>query len=84
MSCPYSTILGIRGQGVHSSRIFGFAFNDFLATIVIAIITAYIFNISFLYSFFLWFVSGEILHYFLGVDTAFLEMIGFKPTCSNT
>lgn len=81
MSCPYSTLLGVRGEGVHSSRILGFALNDIIATIVGAIITSYMFKISFLYSFMLWFILGEVLHYVLGVDTAFLELIGLKPNC---
>jgi hypothetical protein len=45
-------------------------------TIVAAIITAYLFNISFLVSFAAWFITGEILHYLFGTNTAFLRMIG--------
>jgi len=81
MSCPYSTLLGIRGQGVHSSRFLGLALNDTIATIVAAIITSYIFDFSLLYSLVLWFILGEILHIAFGVDTAFLELIGLKPIC---
>jgi hypothetical protein len=81
MSCPYSTALGVRGQGVHSSRIIGFALNDIIATVVLAIITSMIFNVSFLYSLIGWFVLGEVLHILFGVDTAFLEIIGLKPLC---
>ena len=76
MSCPYSTLLGVRGQGVHSARIAGFALNDILATIIVAAITSYIANISFVYSLLGWFVLGEVLHYVMCVDTAFLELIG--------
>jgi len=75
-SCPYSTLLGVRGQGVHSARIAGFALNDILATVLVAAITSYIANISFVYSLFGWFVLGEVLHYAMCVDTAFLELIG--------
>ena len=78
MSCPYATLLGVRGQGVHSTRIAGFALNDILATIVVAAITSFWYNISFLYSFFMWFALGEVLHYIMCVDTAFLERIGLK------
>lgn len=81
MSCPYSTALGIREKGVHSSRIFGFALNDILATIVGSILTSYIFKVSLLYSLVFWFVLGEILHIAFGVDTAFLEMIRYKLNC---
>jgi len=81
MPCPYATLLGVRGQGVHSSRFLGFALNDIIATIVVAILTSYAFNISFFYSLFSWLFLGEVLHYIYGVDTAFLELIHMKPTC---
>jgi len=50
-------------------------------TIIAAIITAYIFNITFFQSFAAWFVLGEVLHYAFGTDTAFLRMIGLTPKC---
>ena len=46
MSCPYANALGEPGKGIHAARIFGLALNDTLMTIVAAIITAYLFNIS--------------------------------------
>ena len=82
MPCPYATLLGKRGEGVHSSRIMGFALNDILATIVVAVITSWIYNISFVYSFLGWLVLGEVLHYVFGVDTRFMELIGQKK-CLN-
>ena len=82
MACPYATLLGKRGEGVHSSRFMGFALNDILATIVVAFLTSWIYNISFLYSFTGWFILGEVLHFLFGVDTRFLEFIGLRPlTC---
>jgi len=78
MPCPYSTLLGIRAQGVHVARIMGLALNDIIATIVVAILTSYLWNIPFLYSLIGWFVLGEVLHYVMCVDTAFLEMIHLK------
>lgn len=81
MPCPYANILGVRGQGVHSSRIFGLALNDILGTILIAIITSYVLKINVLVSFAAWFILGEVLHYVFGTDTAFLEMIGMTPKC---
>ena len=56
--------------------------NDMLMTIAGSVVTAYIFGISFFYSFLIWFVSGEILHYVFGVNTAFLRAIGITPKCS--
>jgi hypothetical protein len=82
MPCPYANALGEPGKGVHAARIFGISQNDLLMTIAASIITAYLFNISFLVSFIIWFVSGEVLHYLFGTNTAFLRMIGMTPVCS--
>jgi hypothetical protein len=81
MPCPYANILGEPGKGVHEPRIFGLARNDLLMTIAAAIITAYILDISFLFSFAVWFIVGEVLHYLFGTNTAFLKMIGLSPKC---
>jgi hypothetical protein len=80
--CPYAYVLGIPGQGVHETRFMGFALNDFLATIVVAAISAYIYDIHFIKSFFIWFILGEVLHYIFGTQTAFLTRIGIKVNCS--
>ena len=79
MSCPYAHILGVPGEGVHAQRFMGLALNDTIATIVAALLTAWIFKISFLYSVIGWFVAGEILHYIFGVNTAFLKMLSITP-----
>lgn len=79
MSCPYAHILGVPGEGVHAQRFMGIALNDTVATIVAALLTAWIFKISFLYSVIGWFVAGEVLHYVFGVNTAFLKMLGITP-----
>lgn len=81
MPCPYANILGVPGEGIHAKRIFGLAFNDLAMTIVAAIAISYFYNISFLLSFLFLFVLGEILHYFFGVKTAYLTMIGIDPSC---
>jgi len=81
MACPYANLLGVPKEGVHAKRIFGFALNDFLATFLVAAITAYLFNVSFLYSFTIWFVAGEILHYAFGVQSEFLTRLGIKVPC---
>lgn len=79
MPCPYSTLLGIPGQGIHAARIFGLALNDTLMTIAAAVLTSFLFNVNLLYSILAWFIIGEILHYIFGVNTAFLAMIGITP-----
>jgi len=78
MSCPYKYILGIPGKGFHSTRFMGLALNDTLGTIGLALLTSWIFNINVWLSLIVWFISGEVLHYMFGVQTAFLSMIGIK------
>jgi len=82
MPCPYATLLGIPGQGIHALRVGGLALNDTLMTIIAATLTSYAFKLNIWLSLFLWFVTGEILHYGLGVDTAFLKMIGLTSNCA--
>jgi len=79
MPCPFANALGVPGQGVHVTRIFGFAFNDILATVVGAILFAWSFQIPIWKSLLFWFVLGEALHYAFGTQTAFLTMIGVRP-----
>jgi len=81
MSCPYANILGVPGEGVHAQRLMGLALNDTIATLVAALITSWLFNVSLLYSIIGWFILGELLHYAFGVNTAFLKMIGITA-CS--
>ena len=76
MACPYSHVLGVPGQGVHAPRIWGYARNDMLGTIGLALITTFLTQTSFLYNLLVWFVLGEVLHYTFGTQTAFLTKIG--------
>jgi len=78
MGCPYANILGIPGQGFHARRIFGYALNDTLATIALALVTSYLMRTPFLATFIAWFVIGEVSHYLFGSQTAFLTTIGVK------
>jgi hypothetical protein len=80
--CPFANILGEPGKGIHSARIFGLALNDTLMTVAVALVTAYIYNISFLISFLGWLILGELLHYLFGTDTAGLRMLGIHVNCS--
>lgn len=79
MSCPYANALGVPGEGVHAQRFLGLALNDTIATLVAALLTSWLFNVSLFYSILGWFVAGEVLHYVFGVNTAFLKMIGITP-----
>jgi hypothetical protein len=81
MPCPFAHLLGVPGEGVHAKRIFGLAFNDMLATFIVALITTFIMKINLWKTLLFWFVLGEVLHYAFGTDTAFLRMIGLTPQC---
>ena len=78
MPCPYAHVLGVPGQGVHAKRIFGYAQNVIIATIVLAIITSLLLNTNLLETLVVWFIVGEVLHYGFGTQTAFLTTIGVK------
>jgi hypothetical protein len=78
MSCPYKFVLGIPSQGFHEKRVFGLALNDTLGTIVLALLTSYFFNVNVYISLFVWFISGEILHYLFGTQTALLTNLGIN------
>jgi len=81
MPCPYANALGVPGQGVHSTRIFGLAFNDILATVIGAILFAWVFEIPVWKSLVFWFILGEVLHYAFGTQTAFLTAVGLRVEC---
>jgi DNA-binding protein Fis len=52
-----------------------------IGTIILAIITTYVYKISLWKSILLWFIAGEILHYYFGVQTAVLTTLGIDA-CS--
>ena len=62
-------------QGFHATRIFGFALYDTLGTIGIAFVFSYFTGISIWYSLLGWFVAGEVLHWYFGVETAFMKLL---------
>lgn len=65
---------GEPGQGFHATRIMGFALYDIVGTIVVAGIFSYFTRISFAYSLLGWFVAGELLHWYFGVETSFMKL----------
>lgn len=65
---------GEPGTGFHATRIGGFALYDILGTIGIALIFSYLTSISITYSLIIWFVAGEILHWYFGVQTTFTKL----------
>ena len=81
MGCPYAFIFGRPGEGVHSQRVCGYAVVDSIATILLAILITYIWNIKLWNTIIIVFVLGEILHYIFGVQTAFLTTLGITVVC---
>lgn len=81
MPCPYANLFGVPDQGVHATRIFGLAFVDIFLTILLSIVTAWITGTSTLSNFLFWFIVGELLHYSIGTQTAFLSIIGINAEC---
>jgi hypothetical protein len=78
MSCPYKYIFGVPKKGFHEKRIFGLAFNDTIGTIVLAILTSYMFNVNIVTSLLVWFIGGEVLHYLFGSQTALLTLLDIE------
>ena len=83
MACPYAYVFGIPGKGFHSYRFLGLAVGDTVGTILLAVATSYLTNTGFWWNFFVWFVVGEIMHWYFGTPTAFLALIGMTPYCEK-
>jgi hypothetical protein len=81
MGCPYANALGEPGKGVHAARLFGFAWNDTWMTVVAALLTSFLFNITWWKSLLVWFVAGEVLHYVYGVNSTFIKLLGLDHQC---
>jgi hypothetical protein len=81
MGCPYAFIFGKPSEGAHSQRFLGYAVVDSVATVIAAILITYVWNVSLWKSVVGLFIVGEILHYFFGVQTAFLTTLGITVRC---
>lgn len=81
MGCPYAFIFGRPNEGVHSTRIGGYAVVDSVGTILLAILVTFIWNVPLWKSVIGMFILGEVLHYLFGVQTAFLTTIGVNAQC---
>jgi len=67
--CKYKNVLGKPRKGIHSYRLFGVAIADVIMTLVGALILAYVFNWSFIYTALGLFILGIVLHRFFCVRT---------------
>jgi hypothetical protein len=81
MGCPNAFIFGKPGEGVHSRRFGGYAVVDTVATILAAIMITYIWNIPLWKTVIGLFVLGEFLHYWFGLQSAFLTTLGITARC---
>ena len=70
-----SNILGKPGEGIHAARLFGFARNDILLTIVGAWLISYFFSLSFLWTVLVLFLTGILLHRIFNVRTTLDRML---------
>ena len=71
----YKNILGVPKQGIHKIRFLDTALNDYIGTIIIAIIITYFSKIPLVLSTIISFIFGEILHYLFGVETNSLKYL---------
>ena len=76
-------IFGKPETGFHATRFGGYAVGDTVGTIILALISAWFFKIDWKLSILIWFVVGELSHYYFGVQTAFLTTIGVTA-CPST
>jgi hypothetical protein len=73
--CKYRHILGVEKKGFHKKRIFGFALNDILGTIIIASLYGYYANINIIKSNVILFLIAIILHKIFCVKTTLNNLI---------
>ena len=84
MSCPYKSIAGEPGTGLHETRFLGFSVVDTIGTyILFAIPSARFLGGNVWVHFLIWLVIAEIFHYAFGVQTAGMDFLGIKA-CSHT
>ena len=75
----YKNVLGVQKQGIHKLRFLDTALNDYIGTILIAILITFFSKIPLVLSTIISFIIGEVLHYLFGVETNSLKY--FKINC---
>ena len=74
----YKNVLGVPKQGVHKLRFLDTALNDYIGTILLAIIFTFYTKIPLVLSTIFSFIVGEILHYLFGVETNALKYLNIS------
>lgn len=75
MFCRYKNIFGKPYEGFHESRLFGFATNDIIGTIIIALVIAYYNKLNYVNTLFVTFLFVVLIHRLFCVNTALNVMI---------
>ena len=75
--CKYKNIFGKPNDDIHSYRLFNIAIIDLLATIIVAWLLSYLFDISFIMITLLLLLMGIILHNIFCVKTT-IDLLLFK------
>jgi prepilin signal peptidase PulO-like enzyme (type II secretory pathway) len=78
----YCGIFGKPNEGVHKYRLFGMGLVDLIGTLLLAIILKLFINKlkdeNIIILFLVIFAIGQVLHFLFGVNTAFINFIGFE------
>jgi hypothetical protein len=72
-TCPYKDLFGKPGTGVHRWRVANIAVVDVLATVILAAVVSSLLRVSFLWTLVILFIIGELLHYWMCVDTTVIK-----------
>ena len=75
MFCKYRDILGIPKQGFHSARLFGFAANDLIGTVVIVLAIAYFNKLNYINTLLITFLFVIFIHRLFCVNTTLNMML---------
>ena len=74
--CQYKDALGVPDTGIHSYRLFGVAIVDVLFTIIGAVLIAYVFRLSYVWTTIVLFLVGTGFHRLFCVQTTVANLIG--------
>lgn len=75
MFCEYKNIFGIPKEGFHSTRLLGFAANDIIGTILIALSIAYFNKLNYITTLMTTFFLVILIHRLFCVNTTLNVMI---------
>ena len=73
--CQYKDALGVPDTGIHSYRLFGVAIIDVLFTIIGAVLIAYFFRLSYVWTTIILFLAGTGFHKLFCVQTTVTNLI---------